>query len=538
MLNLGTIRPGSTVRIPFSTFDKDDGSSITMTGFAAADILVYKDGGTTERASTAGFTATTDFDGKTGKHLAVIDLADDTTADFWKAGSEYLVAIDAVTVDAITTGGWVARFQVGYAGGCLDTFIATLSSQTSFTLNSGPAEDDAINGHWAIVHDKASAVQRATVLILDYTGSTKTVTLAAAPTFAIAAGDNFSLMDLAPLQAATIGRTLAVDAAGLADANVVKAAGTAWNSGAIGAPTLAADTLTAAKVAADVTTELQSGLATASAVATLASYVDTEVAAIKVVTDKLNSTLESDGIGGYRLTTAAALNVWMVGLNDVDFPGGTAGQRLFWIDYGPISWLGTTLEEHPVWAGTYRFTRDAVDQIVADLLDVSSDGARQFTSYALANAPTGGGGDPWATALPGAYGAGSAGFIVGTYLDAAVSSALTAIDALPTNTELGTALAAADDATLAAIAAIAGSVGALPNANAIADAVLKRDWTAISGEASRSVLNALRWIRNGFWIDSDGVVHVLKEDDATTAYTRLAGTDPTADPISSIGAAP
>ena len=194
MLDLGTVRPGSTIRIPFSSFDKDDGSSITMTNFAAADILVYKDGSTTERASTAGYTATTDFDAKTGKHLIVIDLADDTTADFWKAGSEYLVAVDAVTVDTVTVGAWVARFRIGYPGALIDTFIATLSSQTSFTLTTGPAEDDALNGFWGIAHDKASAVQCAGIEIADYTGSTKTVTLSAAPTFTIAAGDNVSVL--------------------------------------------------------------------------------------------------------------------------------------------------------------------------------------------------------------------------------------------------------------------------------------------------------------------------------------------------------
>lgn len=50
-----------------------------------------------------------------------------------------------------------------------------------------------------------------------------------------------------------------------------------------------ADAITAAKVAADVTTEIQSGLATASALATVAGYVDTEVAAIKAKTDNLPS---------------------------------------------------------------------------------------------------------------------------------------------------------------------------------------------------------------------------------------------------------
>lgn len=214
MLDIGTVKPGSTIRIPFSTFDKDDGSSITMTNFAAADILVYKDGGTTERASTSGYTATTDFDTKTGKQLIVIDLADNTTAGFWNAGSEYLVAIDAVTVDAVTVGGWVARFRIGYVGAILDTTIATLSSQTSFTLTSGPAEDDALNGRMVIIHDIASAVQVGQAVILDYTGSTKTVTLAAGTTFTAAAGDNISVMELAPLTPTVSGRTLDVSTGG------------------------------------------------------------------------------------------------------------------------------------------------------------------------------------------------------------------------------------------------------------------------------------------------------------------------------------
>jgi hypothetical protein len=195
MLDLGTVKPGATIRIPFSTFDKDDGSSITMTNYAAADLLVYKDGSTTERASTAGFTATTDFDSKTGKHLAIIDLADNTTADFWAAGSEYLVALDAVTVDAVTTGGWVARFRIGYPGAILDTTIATLAGQTSFTLTSGPAEDDALNGCTVIIHDAASAVQFGRAVVSDYTGSTKTVTLAAGTTFTAAAKDNISFFE-------------------------------------------------------------------------------------------------------------------------------------------------------------------------------------------------------------------------------------------------------------------------------------------------------------------------------------------------------
>ena len=82
-------------------------------------------------------------------------------------------------------------------------------------------------------------------------------------------------------------------------------------AGVVTAASIAADALTAAKFAADVTTELQSGLATASALATLATAVgviddliDTEVAAIKVVTDKLGTAVELDG-SVYRFTANA-----------------------------------------------------------------------------------------------------------------------------------------------------------------------------------------------------------------------------------------
>jgi hypothetical protein len=69
--------------------------------------------------------------------------------------------------------------------------------------------------------------------------------------------------------------------------NAVQAGGTAWGSGAITAGSIASDALTAAKFAADVTTELQSGLATAAALTT----VDTVVDAIQAKTDSLTFTV-------------------------------------------------------------------------------------------------------------------------------------------------------------------------------------------------------------------------------------------------------
>ncbi len=65
----------------------------------------------------------------------------------------------------------------------------------------------------------------------------------------------------------------------------------------IAAAGIADDAFTAAKFAADVTTELQSGLATAAALSTVAGYLDTEVAAILADTNEL----QSDWADGGRL---------------------------------------------------------------------------------------------------------------------------------------------------------------------------------------------------------------------------------------------
>lgn len=107
---------------------------------------------------------------------------------------------------------------------------------------------------------------------------------------------------------------------GRPEVNTSHAAGTAWNSGAIGASTLASDTITAAKIAADaitaakiadgaidagafaadaitaaklaadVTTELQNGLATASALSTVEGKIDELDTNVDTLLTRLSST--------------------------------------------------------------------------------------------------------------------------------------------------------------------------------------------------------------------------------------------------------
>ncbi len=64
----------------------------------------------------------------------------------------------------------------------------------------------------------------------------------------------------------------------------------------------------------------------------------------------------------------------------------------------------------------------------------------------------------------------------------------------------------------------------------VADEVLKRDWTQITGEAARSVLNALRFLRNR-WAVSSNTLTVYQEDDATAAWTATVTDNAAANPI-------
>lgn len=273
-------------------------------------------------------------------------------------------------------------------------------------------------------------------------------------------------------------------------------------------------------------------------------------------------------------------------------------------------------------AGVARYTANALEQAptggsapsAADIADavweeVIADHSGTAGSTAESLNAAGSAGDPWVTALPGAYGAGSAGKILGDNLNATVSSraSQTSVDDLPTNAELTTALddlptaaenasqvrtelttelgridaavstratpaqvatelatydgptkaemdaalAAADDAVLAAIAALnnlsaAGvrtalgmasanldtQLAALPTATENADALLTRDFTAVTGEAARSALNALRFLRNR-WAIAGGTLTVFGEDDTTSKWTG-AVTQTAGNPVSTI----
>lgn len=364
MIDLGKVKPGRTIRIPFNTFDSNDPSaSVTATGIDVGAIQIYKDGSLTQRASTSGFAVDADVDGITGRHWIEINLADNTTAGFFTAGSEYLVAVDGLTVDAGSVNGFIGRFEIGYHGAIHETSIATLASQTSFTLTAGSANNDAYNGCVAVIHDVASAIQIAIGRVSDYTGSTKTVTLAADPgIFTMAAGDNISLMPPASVGVGTLTTLDALDTAqdtqhgttqsaiGTAQADLDTLTGTDGVTLATAqgnyAPAKAGDQMDLVDAPnATAVAAIQSGLATAAALATvdgnvdavlvdtgttlpatlatIAGYIDTEIAAILADTGttldgKLNAIQAvTDNLPDAGALTSLATAAAVAALNDI-----------------------------------------------------------------------------------------------------------------------------------------------------------------------------------------------------------------------------
>ena len=86
-----------------------------------------------------------------------------------------------------------------------DTTIATLASQTSFTLTAGSTDDDAYNGCTIVIQDASTAAQKARGIVDDYAGSTKTITLLEDPgVFTMAATDKIYILAESSLKPTTV----------------------------------------------------------------------------------------------------------------------------------------------------------------------------------------------------------------------------------------------------------------------------------------------------------------------------------------------
>ncbi len=535
MLDLGYVLPGTTINVPFATYDSNDPSaSVTTTGLAATDIEIYKDGSLTQRASDAGYAVDIDFDALTGLHTIQIDLSDNTTAGFFAAGSEYLVAVSSITVDAATVSLWAARFTIGVPGMLHGSTIAVYTSTDNFTLNSGSTNDDAYNGCILVAYDVATQYQMQVGVIEDYTGATKTVNLKADPgVFTMTANDHIIIMPPALLPTVA-GNTLDVTttgAAGIDWANVenpttavdlsatdIQLADTAttltnlpsipanwittagitdgaytaakfaassldgkgdWNVGKTGYSLTATTGLgnqtanitgnltgsigslgTTAK--ADVNTEVDTALADVGLDHLISSALPTnwatDVAAGSVfdniaddgtavfdrTTDSLQAIADSGGGGPTAAQIADA--VWDEAQADHVAAGsfGVTATEIadILVDTAVIGAAGAGLTAVP-WNASWdaEVQSEVNDGLTAfwtspaTLVDLIWDEDVDTTHQTAGTAgkkldDAGAAADPWATALPGAYGAGTAGNIIGNNVDAPISTVDTVVDGI------------------------------------------------------------------------------------------------------------
>lgn len=161
----------AAVCMPFDTFAAATGAPAATTNFAAADIVIFKNGGTTQRTSANGITVTTSFDSNTGLQMVLIDTSDNSDAGFYAAGNEYQVAVADITVDGQTLRFWLGCFSIERAGGALalaksatsgfaalktlidviddflDTEVAAIKAKTD-GLPSDPADASVIAGRF------------------------------------------------------------------------------------------------------------------------------------------------------------------------------------------------------------------------------------------------------------------------------------------------------------------------------------------------------------------------------------------------------
>jgi hypothetical protein len=192
--------------------------------------------------------------------------------------------------------------------------------------------------------------------------------------------------------AGSVASVTAAVTVGTINANVITATSIAAN--AITAAKVATDAIGAAQLAADAVSEIQSGLATAAALSTAAGYIDTEIAAI----------ITTLGAAGAGLTAIPWNAAW-----DAEVQSEVA-DALGVYDPPTHAELTTALDALPTAA---EVAAAVWDESLAAHLTGGSTGAGLNAA--------GSAGDPWSTALPGAYTAGSAGYILGTNLDAPVS---------------------------------------------------------------------------------------------------------------------
>ena len=396
MKHLGDFDAASVLYTKFTTYRPSTGAPFTLAGTPV--VSVYKDGSLTQ--STAGITLTVDFDGLTGLHHLAIDTSADGT--FYSAGSHFEAVITTGTVDSVSVvGSCVASFSLRKDS----ALKATVAGRTLDVSAGGEAGLD-----WANIGSPTTAVNLSATnidvdqVVASVSGAVGSVTGAVGSVTGNVGGNvNGSVATVNALAANSITAAAAaadfgteVGTAVWATATRELTAGTnivlAKGVGVTGFNDLDAAGVRGAVGLASANLDTQIGtLATAANLATVAGYLDTEIAAILADTNEL----QTDWANGGRLDLILDARASQASVDTID---GIVDSIL--VDTAEIGAAGAGLTALASAANLatltgYVDTEVAAIKATTDKLDttleLTSDG-QIFTAAALQNAPSSGGG--------------------------------------------------------------------------------------------------------------------------------------------------
>ncbi len=184
---------------------------------------------------------------------------------------------------------------------------------------------------------------------------------------------------------------------------------------------------------------------------------------------------------------------------------------------------------------------------------MATSGHTTSGTFGAAMVAAGGAGDPWSTSLPGSYGAGTAGFIVGTNLDALITSRMAtysqpsgflaatfpATIASTTNITAGTLTTVTNLTNLPAITTdwlSAAGVSAAAGAK-LADILLRRTQAHVEASSDgdtlslHSLYGSLQSQQKGNTVIAPGFLTVYKTDGTSILGTLTLTSDAAAEPI-------
>lgn len=286
----------------------------------------------------------------------------------------------------------------------------------------------------------------------------------------------FSLANRSALRPTTADRTLDVSASSKAPATL--AAGDVSGNVPTDLQTIKTQTVTCAagvtvlaSVGTAATSTAQTGDNYARLGAPAGASVSADIAAVKTDTGNLVTRITStlfNGItslaqwlgllaGKQTGNATARTELRATGAGSGTFDETTDSQEAL-RDRGDAAWTTSTLTAAAVW-------------------DLATAGHTTSGTFGAAMNAAGSAGDPWSTSVPGAYGAGTAGFILGTNLNATVSSRLATtgytapLDAAGTRAAVGLASASLDTQIAALPVAVRDVNNTTPAASSLGAAV-------------------------------------------------------------------